>query len=44
MICLLCDFAEIAGVDKLNTTKAKTVSYNGSKYRISEPSGDCAEI
>ena len=42
MISLLCDMvdfaAEIASVDKLNTTKAKTVSYNGSKYRISEPS------
>jgi hypothetical protein len=32
------DFAAIAGVDKLNTTKAKTVSYNGAKYKISEPS------
>jgi hypothetical protein len=31
-------FAEVAGVDKLNTTKAKTVKYNGAKYRISEPS------
>ena len=31
-------FAEIAGVDKLNTTKAKTVKYNGAKYKISEPS------
>ena len=32
------DFAEVASVDKLNTTKAKTVKYNGAKYRISEPS------
>ena len=31
-------FAEIAGVDKLNTTKAKTVTYNNQKYKISEPS------
>ena len=42
MISLLCDImcsaAEIAGVDKLNTTRKKTVSYNGAKYRISEPS------
>ena len=39
MTFLLCDFmAEIAGVDKLNTTKAKTVKYNGASYKISEPS------
>ena len=38
MIFLLCDFAEVAGIDKLNTTKAKTVKYNGASYRISEPS------
>lgn len=41
MISLLCDVcfsAQIASVDKLNTTGKKTVSYNGAKYRISEPS------
>lgn len=41
MISLLCDlalFAEIAGVDKLNTTGKKTVKYNDQTYRISEPS------
>lgn len=41
MISLLCDVcfsAQIAGVDKLNTTGKKTVTYNGAKYRISEPS------
>lgn len=41
MISLLCDVcfsAQIAGVDKLNTTGKKTVSYNGAKYKISEPS------
>ncbi len=42
MISLLCDVvgfaAEIASVDKLNTTKAKTVRYNDQTYRISEPS------
>ncbi len=42
MISLLCDIvdftAEIAGVDKLNTTKAKTVRYNNQTYKISEPS------
>ena len=41
MISLLYDiasFAEIAGVDKLNTTGKKTVKYNDQTYRISEPS------
>lgn len=41
MISLLCDlitFAEVAPVDKLNTTGKKTVTYNGAKYRISKPS------
>lgn len=38
MISLLCDFAEVAGVDKLNTTGKKTVRYNDQTYRISEPS------
>lgn len=32
------DFAEIADVSKLNTTKPKTVKYNDQTYRISEPS------
>lgn len=36
-ISLQATFTEVASVDKLNTTRPKTVAYNGAKYKISAP-------
>jgi len=37
MIFILCDFAEVASVDKLLVNKANTVKYNDMEHKISEP-------